>query len=204
MAGFCSNCGSPVSGGAFCGSCGARVGQAAAPPVPVVQPSTPSPALPQVPAPQAPAPATSPAQTGGSSAIVKILFVVLGLIVLFGMIGMGSCLYLGYRAKKKADEIREAYKHNDLEKLAGALGANTGSGRLWGRHFRLGQLGLGIIFGRKTGFVLPSPEWLQRGRRPEQNSTAKRVDGCDRGRAVSGVTTNPSSKSKASPARRSA
>ena len=38
---------------------------------------------------------------------------------------MGSCVYIGYRAKKKADEIRQAYKSNDLNKLAGALGAGS-------------------------------------------------------------------------------
>jgi len=124
MAGFCSNCGAAVTGGAFCGSCGVRIGAAPAAP-PAQQPSPPAPA------PQVATPAAAPAQTtpaGGSNVIVKVLFIVLGLIVLFGLLGLGSCLYIGYRAKKKADEIREAYKHNDLEKLAGALGANTGSG----------------------------------------------------------------------------
>jgi outer membrane protein OmpA-like peptidoglycan-associated protein len=41
---------------------------------------------------------------------------------------MGSCVYIGYRAKKKADEIRQAYKSNDLNKLAGALGAGSSKG----------------------------------------------------------------------------
>jgi len=38
---------------------------------------------------------------------------------------MGSCVYIGYRAKKKADEIQQAYKSNDLSKLAGALGVGA-------------------------------------------------------------------------------
>ena len=41
---------------------------------------------------------------------------------------MGSCVYIGYRAKKKADEIQQAYKANDLNKLAGALGVGNSSG----------------------------------------------------------------------------
>jgi uncharacterized membrane protein YgcG len=130
MAGFCANCGSAMSGGPFCGNCGARV----TPPAPQ-PPAVPHMAAPgsQAPAPRPPAPQVAagraPAQpTSGSNLIVKILFIVLGLIVLFGLIGMGSCIYLGYRAKKKADEIQEAYKHNDLNKLAGALGVNTENG----------------------------------------------------------------------------
>lgn len=41
---------------------------------------------------------------------------------------MGSCVYIGYRAKKKADEIQQAYKSNDLNKLAGALGVGSSKG----------------------------------------------------------------------------
>ena len=41
---------------------------------------------------------------------------------------MGSCAYIGYRAKKKADEISQAYKSNDLNKLAGALGVGSSKG----------------------------------------------------------------------------
>jgi len=155
MAGFCSNCGAAVSGGAFCGSCGARIGQATTPPAPVAQPPASTSAAPQVPAPQVPVPAAPATQSGGSSAIVKILFVVLGLIVLVGMIGMGSCLYIGYRAKKKADEIREAYKHNDLEKLAGALGANTGSGGSGSGASGSGSAGSGLSSGEKSPLSFP-------------------------------------------------
>jgi outer membrane protein OmpA-like peptidoglycan-associated protein len=123
MAQFCSNCGSAVTAGAFCQNCGARIEQPAAPPAVVSQQPMPHAATPQA------TPATTPGpQTGGSSVVVKILFLMLGLVALFGMIGMGSCIYLGYRAKKKADEIKEAYKHNDLGKLVGALGASNGNG----------------------------------------------------------------------------
>ena len=55
--------------------------------------------------------------------IVKVLVAFLIFILLIVLAVMGSCVYIGYRAKKKADEIRQAYKSNDLSKLAGALGA---------------------------------------------------------------------------------
>jgi outer membrane protein OmpA-like peptidoglycan-associated protein len=54
----------------------------------------------------------------------KILFGLLAFILLIVLAVMGSCIYIGYRAKKKADEIRQAYKTNDLDKLAGALGVS--------------------------------------------------------------------------------
>ena len=54
---------------------------------------------------------------------------------------MGSCAYIGYRAKKKADEISQAYKSNDLNKLAGALGAGSSKSGQAPRKQRLLQFG---------------------------------------------------------------
>jgi outer membrane protein OmpA-like peptidoglycan-associated protein len=64
-----------------------------------------------------------PAQ--GSSVLVKVLVAFLVFILLVILAVMGSCVYIGYRAKKKADEIQQAYKTNDLNKLAGALGVGS-------------------------------------------------------------------------------
>ena len=64
----------------------------------------------------------------GSSVLVKVLVAFLVFILLIVLAVMGSCVYIGYRAKKKADEIRQAYKSNDLNKLAGALGARSSKG----------------------------------------------------------------------------
>jgi outer membrane protein OmpA-like peptidoglycan-associated protein len=52
-----------------------------------------------------------------------VAFLVFILLVILAV--MGSCVYIGYRAKKKADEIQQAYKSNDLNKLAGALGVGS-------------------------------------------------------------------------------
>jgi len=62
--------------------------------------------------------------------LVKVLVGFLVFVLLVIVAVMGSCVYIGYRAKKKADEIQQAYKSNDLNKLAGALG--VGSSNLGG------------------------------------------------------------------------
>ena len=120
---FCGQCGSAVGAGNFCDKCGARLpqaqGTAPAPPTPV-RPAV-QPPLPPAPTPQ---PVVQPAPQG-SSVLVKVLVGFLVFILLIVLAVMGSCVYIGYRAKKKADEIRQAYKSNDLNKLAGALGAGS-------------------------------------------------------------------------------
>jgi outer membrane protein OmpA-like peptidoglycan-associated protein len=111
-----------VGAGNFCDKCGARLPQIAGTiPTPAIQPPTPAPP-PAVPVSYQPVAQTT---TQGSSAVVKILVGFLVFILLIVLAVMGSCVYIGYRAKKKADEISQAYKSNDLNKLAGALGAGS-------------------------------------------------------------------------------
>ena len=118
-----------VGSGNFCDKCGARLAQAAgaapAPPVPL--PVQPSAQPPRPPAPVSNLPAAQPASQG-SSVLVKVLVGLLIFILLIVLAVMGSCVYIGYRAKKKADEIQQAYKSNDLNKLAGALGVGSSKG----------------------------------------------------------------------------
>ncbi|MGH9539228.1 MAG: OmpA family protein [Terriglobales bacterium] len=122
---FCRQCGSPVGDVKYCGKCGAAVlsapGGAPLPAAPVSAPAT---------APVAPSvnPAPQPVPSQGSSVLVKVLVAFLLFILLVVLAVMGSCVYIGYRAKKKADEIRQAYKSNDLSKLAGALGVGSSKG----------------------------------------------------------------------------
>ncbi len=122
---FCAQCGSPVGAGKFCSKCGARLPEApGATPVPPASPSV-------QPLPTATsatnAPLARPA-TQGSNVLMKVLVGFLVFILLVVLAVMGSCVYIGYRAKKKADEIQQAYKSNDLNKLAGALGVGSSSG----------------------------------------------------------------------------
>jgi len=118
---FCGQCGSLVGAGNFCDKCGARLAHApATAATPPVQPAA-QPPLPSAPTPQ---PAAQPAAQGSNS-LTKYLVGCLVFILLIVLAALGSCAYIGYRAKKKADEISQAYKSNDLNKLAGALGAGS-------------------------------------------------------------------------------
>ena len=56
------------------------------------------------------------------SPVVKILLIVLLLIILLVLAALGSCVYVAYRAKKKMDEIQQAYKSGELDKVATAVG----------------------------------------------------------------------------------
>src|SRR5258705_9349212 len=122
---FCRQCGSPVGDVKFCSKCGAAVLGA-----PRAMPTPPAPAVPfpATPSPVAPVPvarpadaASPPAATQGGSVLVKVLVAFLVFVLLLILAVMGSCVYIGYRAKKKADEIQQAYKSNDLNKLAGGV-----------------------------------------------------------------------------------
>ena len=88
MANFCSKCGTQA-GGRFCPACGAAMGADPAPPsLPV---------------------ATMPAPSAGTSNSTKVIAIVLGILVLFGAIGIGGLVYVGYRAKQKIAELKRDY-----------------------------------------------------------------------------------------------
>jgi len=129
MAAFCTSCGSPLSEGqAFCTKCGARAATSQSP-------STPSPSAPAQGAPATPAsapPTYSPAAaasatpapgaaTGGGSAFIKILLIVVAVIFVFGAIGVGAVVYIGYRVKQKAREMGLTSEHMH-HRRADALG----------------------------------------------------------------------------------
>ena len=109
---FCTKCGASLGGGKFCTSCGAPVASESA----VSTAATANPINTS---------ATASATTN-SSPVVKILMIVLGIIVLVALLGLGTCVYVGYRAKKKVDEVRQAYKSNNPKKLEEALGMGSG------------------------------------------------------------------------------
>ena len=109
---FCTKCGASLGGGKFCTSCGAPASSASA-----------------VSATAAANPVNTSAigaPTASSSPVVKILMIVLGIIVLVALLGLGTCVSVGYRAKKKVDEVQQAYKSNNPKKLEEALGMGSG------------------------------------------------------------------------------
>jgi outer membrane protein OmpA-like peptidoglycan-associated protein len=113
---FCTSCGTAVAeGNVFCAKCGSRVGQ------PPVQNSIPSTPVPTPPVSTLPAP-VPPKQSG--SLLLKVVVGVVGLFFLVIVVFIGGCVYLGYRAKKKVDQVQQAYKRNDI---AGMLQAVKGS-----------------------------------------------------------------------------
>src|SRR6202158_4809844 len=127
---FCAQCGSAVGAVKFCSKCGTRLPETAAAPTPPAPPPAQSP-RPLTPAPNPPV-AQPVAQ--GSNVLVKVLVGFLVFILLIVLAVMGSCVYIGYRAKKKADEIQQPYKSNDLNKLAGALGVGNSPGASGSSH----------------------------------------------------------------------
>lgn len=137
MARFCSKCGSPADAGTrFCQKCGNALDAPATPPVtPPVTPAV-TPAASAVPEPvlsqPAPVPAAAPAtgqtpqKSGGGCG--KVLLIVAGVIVVLVLLGIAGAAYVAYRAKKKIDEVHEAIKTNDAEKLVEALGGKAAPG----------------------------------------------------------------------------
>ena len=114
---YCPTCGSSLTAGVkFCSKCGKGVSEQ----------------------PAAPAAGTPPAATSqGSGTPAKILWTILTLILLFILAAMGSCVYIAYRAKKKAEEIAQTYKHSDAAGIVQAItGKVTGNNP---RNFRIGS-----------------------------------------------------------------
>src|SRR5579864_4170550 len=95
MGAFCVKCGGKLDPGAkFCAQCGQTVAPNA--PAPMAQPGTPVPAT------------AAPAKSGGGAA--KIIFALLGVFAFFVLAAAGSCFYIGYRVRKRAQEFSQTYK----------------------------------------------------------------------------------------------
>jgi hypothetical protein len=105
MATFCAGCGSALSDGVkFCDKCGR--------PVPVASPAIGGSAPPPV------APVVAPTSQGSNTAI-KIIFAVLAVIMFLGLIMVGSCFYVAYRVRQKANELSSSLGGNDVPRYSG-------------------------------------------------------------------------------------
>jgi hypothetical protein len=99
MAGFCTNCGAPVTG-AFCTGCGTQVGTASRS---VSVPTQPVQAQPTIPS------GTPPATTGAkSSGLSKVLLIVGGILLVLFVIGAAAAMYGVYWVKHKVSEYGSA------------------------------------------------------------------------------------------------
>ena len=128
---FCTDCGAALSIGAkSCEKCGSfPLGQkegnsqatatAAAPGLQVVA----SPSAAQAPGTGSVPPAKS------ASAFLNFVIIVVALFVFVVLLGMGSCAYVAYRAKQKANAIEQAYRRNDMNKAANERGLRNSAER---------------------------------------------------------------------------
>ena len=104
MASFCTKCGAAVSG-PFCGVCGAPVQESPAQGQSVTLAAAPVSQPAAAPVSQAAA-APATVRTGSG---VKIVLIVLGVFMLFGAMGVGGVVYIGYRAKQKIAQMEKDY-----------------------------------------------------------------------------------------------
>jgi len=144
---FCEHCGGALEPNTkFCARCGAAVAgdvssvlkaplstptslrPSSTVPPPPPQAAMPSSVTTTVPAPHptapvsaAPAP-TQPKKSG--NLFLKIVVAILAFIALVSVLVIGSCFYIGYRIKKKADQVQQANKAGNVGKAVGATGQN--------------------------------------------------------------------------------
>ena len=97
MGAFCVSCGGKLDPGAkFCAQCGQTVAPGSAPAAQATA-ATPLP--------------SAPAAKGGGGA-AKIIFAVLGVFTFFVLAAAGSCFYIGYRVRKRAQEFSQSMGMN--------------------------------------------------------------------------------------------
>lgn len=119
MAQFCTKCGTSLPEGMrFCTGCGATIdgpavpAPTAAPPADAFAPLATAPSATMEPvaevvmAPSAPVATAPPAPSKGSSAM-KVVLIVVGVLMFFGMLGIGSCVYLVYRTKQRVRQFEK-------------------------------------------------------------------------------------------------
>ena len=102
---FCVSCGNSLTDGtAFCPKCGARTGSSTQGPGPASATPTVQPNPVAQPAPSLQPAAGAPASNAGCGKALLIVGIVVLLCAVFGIAGV---VYVGYRAKKKVDEIKQ-------------------------------------------------------------------------------------------------
>jgi zinc-ribbon domain len=105
MAGFCRNCGRPLTDGqAFCDGCGTPaagppVRSSAAPPPSTSQPRSSA----QAPTPAPQAAAAVPGKSGNT--LVKVLLIFLVVIFVFGAVGIAGIWYVAHRVKQGIHDV---------------------------------------------------------------------------------------------------
>jgi hypothetical protein len=108
MAKFCTTCGSPIEETVkFCPKCGTQLGAPSAP-APAV--ASPTPAAAQTAGASAvPTAAAAPPGKMGSP-ILKIILALVGVFAFVTVLGIGACVYAGYKLKQKGMALVESAK----------------------------------------------------------------------------------------------
>jgi hypothetical protein len=160
---FCTKCGKQLGEGVgFCTNCGTRVeapaNRAPAPPISAI-PLSPAVVQPAA-APTGPSASPPVAPRKSGNLLLKIVVAVLGFFALGTVLVIGSCFYIGYRVKKKAEQVQEAYKKSDAGKVLGAIeqgqpGSTPDLGKILGALGQPGAASAGKFEARPPG-VCPS------------------------------------------------
>ena len=105
MARFCTKCGTALGDDVrFCLQCGTPV---VSPPAAAPGPVSPAPAAVQA---AGTGPGVAPAKSGNTA--LKIIVVILAFFALITLLGIGSCVYLSYRVRKRAREFSQTYRYD--------------------------------------------------------------------------------------------
>jgi hypothetical protein len=117
---FCTVCGAPLSKDMkICEKCGAAAAVSEQATAIANSSATGRPGLQVV---SSTAPDGTPSPTAPTT--MKLFMIAVAMFALFLIAIMGSCAYIGYRAKQKGHAIEEAYKRNDMNKVASEPGIN--------------------------------------------------------------------------------
>jgi len=118
MARFCTKCGSALGDDVrFCLQCGTPV---ALPPPAAQAPAPRAPAGAQA---AGPAPGAAPTKSGNTA--LKIIVGLLAFFALVTLLGIGSCVYIGYRVRKRARELSQTYHYDTTQSASSGRAARA-------------------------------------------------------------------------------
>ncbi len=97
-------------------------------------------------------PSAQPAAAPGGK-LVRLALIAAALIMIFLLMAMGSCVYVAYRAKQRAQRIEAAYQRNDPRKAAGQGGVS----RRAEEHSASSNSDFALVPGAPASSAAPAP-----------------------------------------------
>ena len=130
MNSFCINCGARFEESArFCSGCGATRPISEAVSVVVEGPPIIS-ALPKDPG--SGASSSAPASGKWGPSLLRVIVTVVSILLLFGLLGLGGCIYVAYRIKNKAMQVAESVTQEGQDALKTPLGPSSSDHTAYG------------------------------------------------------------------------